>query len=224
MLEIVDTPATHLAQLAERQRIARELHDGVVQSLCALVADLECFQGRKLAASNEADPRVVEKVQMWQSLARESLTSIRETLGTLRASSGLTADLPHALETLLLAMQDAGYHVEFECSEWPPRLTADYESHIYAIVREALTNISKHAHASCVRLNMFLFENRLYISITDDGVGIQQRPGAQRGGSGYSLGIVGMRERAALLGGSVTLESAEGKGTRVDIEIPPPEL
>lgn len=225
MLEIVGVDTTieqmtRIAQEGERQRIARELHDGAVQTLSALVAELDYFQARGLSAKDENRTELLEKVQAWQSLARESLTSLRESLGGLRASSDLENGLPHAIEDLLRKMQDAGYLVEFECADWPAWLSAEYASHIYAMTRESLINISKHAHASRVQIRMYSFEERLYVGITDDGIGIKQNAPMPSEGNGYSQGILGMRERAALLGGSVTIESREGKGTRVDIELP----
>ncbi len=225
MLEIVGVDTTieqmtRIAQEGERQRIARELHDGAVQTLSALVAELDYFQARGLSSKDENLTELLEKVQAWQSLARESLTSLRESLGGLRASGDLENGLPHAIEELLRKLQNAGYLVEFECADWPALLPTEYASYIYAMTRESLINISKHAHASRVQIRMYSFEERLYISITDDGVGIQQNAPVLRGGSGYAQGILGMRERAALLGGSVTIECREGKGTRVDIELP----
>lgn len=227
MLEIVGVDATieqmtQIAQEAERRRIARELHDGAVQTLSALVAELDYFQARGLSSQGEIPPELLEKVQAWQSLARESLASLRESLGGLRASPDLENSLPHAIEVLLGKMQDAGYLVGFEREDWPVWLPDGYASHIYAMTRESLINISKHAHASRVQISMYSFEERLYVSITDDGIGITHNAPVQREGSGYAQGITGMRERAALLGGSVTIESREGKGTRVDIELPLP--
>ncbi len=225
MLEIVGVDTTieqmtRIAQEGERRRIARELHDGAVQTLSALVAELDYFQTRGLSSNDENPTELLEKVRAWQSLARESLTSLRESLGGLRASSDLENGLPYAIEALLRKMQDAGYLVEFECADWPARLPAEYASHIYAMTRESLINISKHAHASRVQIRIYSFEKRLYISITDDGIGIKQHDSVPSDGGGYSQVITGMRERAALLGGSVTIESIEGQGTRVDIEIP----
>src|SRR5437588_622715 len=84
MLDVLDAPITRLVQDAERRRLARDLHDSVVQSLTALVADLDYFRLRQLAANGEADQQVVERVETWQALARESLAAIREALGGLR--------------------------------------------------------------------------------------------------------------------------------------------
>src|SRR5256884_3584624 len=92
MLTVLDSPSIRLAQEAERRRIARELHDGVVQSLTALVADLEYFRTRYLSANEEIGQngqKIAEKVETWQELARDSLTSMRQALGGLRTPSEL---------------------------------------------------------------------------------------------------------------------------------------
>lgn len=83
MLDVLDSPAMRQAQEAERRRIARELHDGVVQSLTALVADLEYFQTRYLPTIDQTSRAIAEKVAIWQELARDSLTSMRQALGGL---------------------------------------------------------------------------------------------------------------------------------------------
>ena len=220
MLDALDSPITRQVQDAERRRIARDLHDGVVQSLTALLADLEYFRVRQLAASGEAGQQVAERIETWQALARESLASMRNALGGLRMPAELELGLEHSLEMLLTSLRDAGYRVVCECEDWPAVLPREISSNIYSIVREALTNIEKHASASTISVSMFSYEGHLYISIADDGRGMaKDAPGVVRG-SGYHQGIMGMKERAALLGGRVTIDSVRGRGTRVDIDVP----
>lgn len=221
----LDIPAVRLAQEEERRRIARELHDGAVQSLTALVADLEYFRARYLPSHEEESQQVSEKVETWQELARESLTSMRQALGSLRATNTLADgqdDLPRAIEGLLSRMQSAGFRVEFECDNCPAMLSAEYTSNLYSIVREALTNISKHANASTVSVFLFCFESRLFLSIADDGVGMALSASSGQHRNGYHQGLMGMRERAAILGGRMALESIPSRGTRIDIDIPLP--
>src|SRR5436309_15699537 len=98
MLAVLDSPSIRLAQEAERRRIARELHDGVVQSLTALVADLEYFRTRCLPVIGQSSREVAEKVDAWQELARDSLTSMRQALGGLRKPSELDLGLDHAIQ------------------------------------------------------------------------------------------------------------------------------
>ena len=86
-------------------------------------------------------------------------------------------------------------------------------------MREALTNISKRAHATAVTVRMFAFEDRLHISIRDDGVGMDKLCTNVHMYNGYQQGLIGIRERVTLLNGQLTIESLEGMGTRVDVEI-----
>lgn len=232
----VEESAASLVREAERRRIARDLHDGVVQSLTALVADLEYFRARYLPGHDAAaSSQIAEKVENWQSLARESLDSMREALDSLRnqasqrpagiqmPASDLPFDLPPAIEAMLARMRDRGYRVEFVCEGWPAALPAAFPSEILSIVREALNNISKHAHASSITVALFYVESSLFLSIADDGVGMERtapRTRTARQGKGYHQGLVGMRERAALMGGRVTIESIPTRGTRIDVEIP----
>jgi signal transduction histidine kinase len=222
MLDVLDSPITRLVQDAERRRIARDLHDSVVQSLTALVADLEYFRVRQPAACDEADQQVAERVATWQALARESLAAMRETLGGLRSPAEVDLGLELSLEILVASLRNAGYRVECECEDWPAALPREVTTNIYYIAREALTNIEKHAQASSIHICMFNYEGHLYISIADDGRGMKQGAPMVSGGSGYHQGIMGMKERATLLGGRVTFESVPGRGTRVDVDIPLP--
>ena len=219
MHTVLDSLTIRLAQEAERLRIARELHDSVVQTLSALVADLEHFQTRHLPTSDKINQAVVAKIAIWQVLARESLTSMRVALGELRQPGELAFGLEYAIQAFLSELQEVGYAVVFECDNWPDHLPAEHAAHIYYIVREALTNISKHARATSITIRMFAFEDHLHISICDDGVGIDKQNTTAHMYSGYQQGLVGIRERVTLLDGQLTIESLEGRGTRVDVEI-----
>jgi len=219
MPTVLDSPSIRSAQEAERLRIARELHDSVVQSLCALVADLEYFKTRHLPTLDQTNLVVVAKVATWQELARESLTSLRQVLSDLRQSDELAFGLECAIQVFLSELQKVGFNVVFECDNWPEQLPVEHTSHIYYIVREALTNISKHAQATSISVHMFAVEDDLHISIRDDGVGMNKQSTVAHMYSGYQQGLVGIRERLSLLNGQLTIESLEGRGTRVDVEI-----
>ena len=222
MLDVLESPDTRFAQETERRRIARELHDSAVQSLTALIADLEYFRTRCLSATNQANHEVAAKVETWQELARDSLISMRQTLGGLRSHTDLEFGLQQAISTILTELRVAGYHVVYEYTDWPTILPFEYTSNLYCIVREALTNICKHAQASTIRVYMFTYEENLHISIGDDGIGMKAQASSTKRHSGYQQGIIGMRERAALLLGQLSIESTHGRGTRIDIDIPVP--
>ena len=222
MLDVLESPDTRFAQETERRRIARELHDSAVQSLTALIADLEYFRTRCLSTTNQQDREVVAKVETWQELARDSLISMRQTLGGLRSHTDLEFGLQAAITTILDELRQTGYQVVYECSDWQTILPFEYTSNLYCIVREALTNICKHAHASTIRVYMFTYEGYLHISIGDDGIGMKVQASPTTPHSGYHQGIIGMRERAALLRGQLSIESSPGRGTRIDIDVPAP--
>ena len=222
MLDVLDSPVTRFAQEAERRRIARELHDGVVQSLTALVADLEYFRTRRLFSSGGASQEVAEKLETWQELACDSLASVRQTLGGLRKQTDFDLDLESAIQALLDELRAAGYCVVYECEDCLTVLPFEYTSNLYCIIREALTNIRKHAQAAKIHVFMSIHDNRLHVSIGDDGVGMVPRQAHASVQSGYCQGLIGLRERAALLGGRLSIESVPGKGTRLDIDVPLP--
>lgn len=224
MLDVLDFPTTRFAQEAERRRIARELHDSVVQSLTALVADLEYFRTRCLPAQSETSSVVAAKVQTWQELARDSLTSMRQTLGGLRKPAELEYGLEPAILTLVVELRSDGYRVQYECEDWPDLLPFEYTSNLYYIVREALTNIRKHAQASTINISMFSYEGHLHFSLADDGTGMAAVPSPAHIHNGYHHGLLGMRERVTLLGGQLSIESAPGRGTRIDVDIPLEEI
>ena len=222
MLDLLESPDTRFAQETERRRIARELHDSAVQSLTALIADLEYFRTCCLSTTNQPNHEVAAKVETWQELARDSLISMRQTLGGLRSHTDLEFGLQSAISTILDELRAAGYQIIYECTDWPTLLPFEYTSNLYCIVREALTNICKHAHASTIRVYMLTYEGYLHISIGDDGIGMEVQAPSTTTVSGYHQGIIGMRERSALLRGQLSIESAPGRGTRIDIDVPSP--
>ena len=221
MLDVVDSPTTRFVQEAERRRIARELHDSVVQSLTALVADLEYFRTRYLSTVENADQEVTARLETWQGLARDSLLSMRQALTKLRGRSDLEFGLEASIQGLLTEMRGLGYTVIDEYEGWSAPLPFAYTTSIYSIVREVLTNIRKHANATSISVFMFRDEDCLHFSIGDNGVGMeapafvltQQQRGCHQG-------LLGLRERVQLLGGRLSIESAPGKGTRIDVNIP----
>lgn len=224
MLDVVDSPAARFVLEAERRRLARELHDSVVQSLTALVADLEYVRTRRLI-SGETGPELTTRLETWQELARASLTSMRLVLADLRGRTDAEFDLEASIQGLLTEMLNAGYAVTYECDRWPAILPYEYATNLYAIIHESLTNIRKHAAATHINIFVFCNEDRLHLSIEDNGVGMQlssfsDTSLSEQKQDGYRLGLVGLRERVALLGGQLTLESAPGKGTRIDVSIP----
>ena len=225
MIEVqTDSPGMQFIQEAERRRIARELHDGVVQSLTALVADLEYFRTCRLSTFADSGSEVADRLETWQELARESLLSMRSTLGGLRTHASEACGLLASIQKLVDELRDKGYVVTCECDDITTVLPLEYTSSLYYVIREAIINICKHAHASKITLFMLQCEEKIHISIGDNGIGLHEIPvlaqGTQSLRSGYQQGLLGMYERVMLLGGHLSMESTPGKGTRIDVDIP----
>jgi len=221
VLDVDTSPLTRVAQETERRRIARELHDGVVQSLTALVKDLEYVRKRRLSSNGEISQDMTQRLETWQEMARDSLLSMRETLGELRHSPKPDLAMEAAVQALLTDLCAVGYTISFECVDWPAYLPHEYASNLYSIIREALTNISKHAHASKISIFMFSDEGLLHVSVIDNGVGMNVHVPVHSE-SGYHQGLIGLHERATVLGGHLSIESAPDRGTRIDVSVPQP--
>ena len=207
----------------ERTDIARELHDTVIQPLAALVTSLENY------TLHPTPPGVTEAyVAAWRELTQEAIAALRCALGGLRAHPHAELGLPEALHRYLVPQARAqGIRLVLESREWADDLPLEWTSHLYLLVREALTNVQKHAHASEVTILLRADESQVFIIITDNGVGFQVDEVvhadivvATDRRSGF--GIVGMRERVTLLGGSLELVSDPGQGTRIEVSAPRP--
>ncbi len=188
----------HLAKIAERERIARDLHDVLGHTLSLIVLKSEL--AAKLV---ERDPaRATAEMSDVEQTARTALAEVRQAIGGYR-SNGLVAELAQARATL----ETAG--VTVECEQSLVTLTATQESVLALAVREAVTNVVRHAQASRCRLELRMAEGVCRLSIQDDGLG-----GSQREGNG----LTGMRERLEALGG--TLRREIRGGTRLYITLP----
>ncbi len=188
----------HLAQVAERERIARDLHDVLGHTLSLIVLKSE-LAGRVLPADPGRAQREIAEVEQ---TARRALAEVRETVRGYR-SEGLAVELARARQTLALA----GVTLEHETPL--PRLAPLVESTLSLVLRECVTNIVRHARAARCRLTIAADPERTLFEITDDG-----RGGIEHEGNG----LRGMRERLAPLGGRLAIDS--DRGTRLRVEIP----
>lgn len=205
------------ARKAERRELARELHDTVVQPLTALLMSMET-----LAEPHEGE---VSQVQLdaWKALAREAMQSLRSTMVGLRVHPHAQLGLPDALRRHLVPqVETRGLQVAIQASAWPEDLPDDWTTSLYLTVREALMNVEKHARATQCVVVLHGSAHRLAVTIIDDGVGFTRkrtahaRPTSQ--GTGFGLGA--MRDRMRALGGRLTLTTAPGRGTRIEIVVP----
>jgi signal transduction histidine kinase len=204
--------AQQAAVLEERQRLARELHDSVTQSLYGVSLQAEAA-ARALADADTA--AVAASLQEIRETTQEALAETRLLLFELRPPLLEQGGLAEALQARLRAVEArAGLVTELH-GDGGERLAPETEQELYRLAQEALNNVLKHAHARRVSVRLDVAADRASLEIADDGVGFE--PGL-RGGDGF--GLPGMRERAERLGGTLKVESAPGAGTRIRAEVP----
>ncbi len=197
------------AQELERARLARELHDETGQALTSILLGLKALEDRVdtddgRAAASELRQLVVSTLQDVRRLAVELRPAALDDFGLVPALE--------RLRDLFAEQSELSVDVQ---SSLKRRLAGDIETVLYRAVQEGLTNALKHSHASRVSVALGQIENMVVLTIHDDGVGFDVQ--STRDGS---LGLIGMRERVALLGGRFTVESSEGAGTMLKIEVP----
>jgi two-component system NarL family sensor kinase len=206
--------ATRLARAEERTRLAREIHDTLAQGLTAIALNIEGAMNRLKTDPDQAHERLARALAM----ARENLEDARRSVLDLRGASRLEGKpLAEALAGLARSFtSDSGVpaHVAAAHTE---RLPLRVEAELFRVAQEALTNVRRHAHARGVEVALRKRGSTLTLSVQDDGRGFSPRT---RRPNGATHGIVGMRERAKLLGGRLQVSSAPGKGTRITARVP----
>lgn len=197
-------------RLAERERIARGLHDTLLQSVQGLIMLFD-QQARRLPVGSEERGKLEQTLDLADALMTEG----RECITDLRADSA-PAELGQALtqygRVLLQERFAASIHGK------PRPVCPKVRSEVHAIVREALFNAARHARANLVEFIMDYRADRLVVLVRDDGCGMAPALSAGTGRPRH-FGIVGMRERAVAIGAAWRLDSAPGKGTSVHLEI-----
>ena len=209
------------AQEAERGRVALELHDTITQMLCAVLYRSQVL-AEKLPARNR--PAKEEAIKLRELIAKtvEEVERISRNLRPIVLDHlGL---VPGLRETSTEFTNRTGVSVELACVELTRRLPADTELALYRILQETLKNVEKHAHARQVMVHLTKPGNIVQLTINDDGIGFDptQHPALRKGNGG--LGLLGMRERATYVGGTLTVKSVHRAGTEIEVRIPlPPE-
>ena len=199
-LRLTQDEVRRLAGMAERERIGRDLHDLLGHTLSVVVLKSEL--AGKLIDRDPGGAR--EQIRDVEVVAREALAQVREAVAGIRAA-GLEAELASARLALLVADVKLDQHLV------PFAIDAKLEQALALAVREAVTNILRHASATRVEIELVEDRNALRLSIADDG-----RGGIERHGNGLN----GMRERIEAVGGSIEVDSARGAGTRLVLRVP----
>ena len=198
------------AQEQERRRLARELHDETGQALTSILLGLRTIEEAK--GEVELDAALTEV----RDLVRATLQDVRQLAVELRPKALDDFGLVAALERLTSSFEEqTGISMEFQSSLPAGRLSPEVETALYRIVQEALTNIVKHSRAGRVSIVVGRKDGAVSVVVEDDGVGFDPARTREEG-----LGLIGMRERVALLGGRLTIESRPGAGTTFVAEVP----
>jgi two-component system sensor histidine kinase UhpB len=192
----------------ERRRLAHELHDEIGQRL---TAELLALRG----ALEQAPPELAERLEQIQGLARTNLDEVRRIARQLRPALLDDLGLAYAVHGLLdLVEETAQLRVGRRIDEALPRLAPELDLVVYRVAQEAVTNVMRHAGASTVEVALAAHERSVTLDVVDDGRGMFYQPAVESGG------IRGMRERAVVAGGVLTVASSPGRGTRVSLTVP----
>jgi signal transduction histidine kinase len=215
-LERTRAAEARAAGLAERHRLAREMHDVLAHSLSGLMLQLEGT--RMLAAENVGDPRLPAAIERAHHLAQAGLDEAGRAIGTLR---GDELPGPERLPSLAAQFQqDSGVPCQFTVSGEARALGSEARLAVYRVVQEALTNVTKHASPGRVAVSLAYEPASTRLTVEDFAANGDRPDPAGHDGRGY--GLTGMRERAELLGGTLTA-AATGTGFRVELRLPAAE-
>jgi two-component system sensor histidine kinase UhpB len=194
-----------------RRWLARELHDSVASRLTAMLIQME-----QLKRSREEQPELSTELAVFQESTREVLTDLRRMLHELRGEPPNVLGFVDNLSTMLQGFETrTGITSTLVGGEiWPPALAARAARDLLGIVEEALHNVRNHSAAHSVRVILALGEGLATLRVIDDG------NGRERINEQGAFGLVGMRERAVLVGGDLVVVSAPGQGTTVQATFP----
>ncbi|AWH51958.1 two-component sensor histidine kinase [Stenotrophomonas sp. ESTM1D_MKCIP4_1] len=198
-LQLSQDEVRRLATTAERERIGRDLHDLLGHTLSLITLKLEL--ARKLYDRNDARAR--QEIGEAEAIAREALAQVRSAVTGIRAS-----DLAGELASARLLLECQQVHLQYAV---PPPMPVEVERGLALVLREAATNIVRHAQATQAQVAFMQEGRQLVMQIRDDG-----RGGLQAEGNG----LCGMRERVAALGGQLQVQSAKGEGTVLSVRVP----
>lgn len=209
------------AQESERRRVARELHDGVSQLLASIRFRLQAFEGKIFAGDPQLEAELTKVKQLLETtqdevrrIAHDLQPSVLDDLGLLPAMHSACDEFQHR----------TGVALELDCAPVPVRLAPVVELNLYRILQEALNNVGHHARAARVAVGLKAEEAFIELRIQDDGVGFEIGVARRRTSGRSGFGLVDMRERAALVGGTLTVQSAPDHGTEIVARIPRPGL
>jgi signal transduction histidine kinase len=206
-------------QESERRHLARELHDEMGQALTAVKIHLQEIEG---VSNNTA---VLNDVHESIAIVEKILNQVRSLSIDLRPllldDLGLVATLRWYVSR---QSQLGGFTIHFAASPEKMNLSGDLETACFRIVQEAITNIIRHSQAKKVHVEITQLHEELSLLVRDDGIGFDVEAAQKRSSQGLSMGLLGMRERVALLAGQMEIESVSTYGTEIRVRFPIPAV
>jgi signal transduction histidine kinase len=201
-------------------RISREIHDELGQTLTGLKLDLSWLTSHLPAILPEDAGSILEKTRGMTGLVDETIEQVRRIASELRPGVLDDLGLPAALEWQASEYESRfGIRCKVQCDEAAESVPPEYATAMFRIFQEALTNVARHAQAKTVDVTLKVDDTSLLLTIADDGRGI---PDDELRATD-SLGLLGMRERARLLGGETTVRRGTRKGTVIEVALPLPQ-
>jgi signal transduction histidine kinase len=207
-----------LAQEEERRRVAYEVHDGLAQLAAAAQQHLEAFASHYRPRS----PGRQQELQRALDLAQRTVREARQVIGDLRPAALDDFGLATALRLEVDALRAEGWQMSFEQRLGSRRLPPMIETALFRVAQEALANVRKHARTTRVLLRLERRARIVCLQVRDWGRGFQPAAVLASSGPSERVGLLGMQERIAWLGGRCTVRSRPGGGTRIVVEVPLP--
>lgn len=207
--------ARELAVLAERNRLSREIHDTLAQGFTGIVLQLEAAE----EAFTQDSRAALAHLARARALARESLAEARRSVWNLRPGSLDGRSLAQAIVAELAKLEETGIETRIEVAGQAEDLDPEEESALLRVCQEALANLRDHAAAHRAAVRLEVTADRVTLAVEDDGRGFDPEA-LPATGSLRGFGLLGMRERIEALGGTLTVDSAPGRRTRVRADIP----
>lgn len=205
--------STQMGAVEERNRLAREIHDTLAQGMAGIALTLESADA--LAEANATPEQVRQSIQSALTQTRATLEEARRSVLDLRAAPLEGRTLSQAVAALAASTTPDDPNITTEITGGAQPLPVRIEVGVYRIIQEALANIRHHARARHATIHLVINPELLTAIISDDGKGFNP----DRDLHGH-YGLLGMRERARLLGGEAQVQSTRGRGTRIEIRIP----
>ena len=208
-----------VAQEEERKRISRELHDSIAQILAGINVHLVTLNREATLGNSSLKKRITST----QLLVQESLEVVHRFARELRPKLLDDLGLIPALKSFLKGfLQRTGIHTEISFFAGVNQLDIVTRTVLYRVAQEALTNVGRHAQATTVKIVLKELPEAIFMSVGDDGRSFDAKQVWRK--NGKRLGLLSMRERAEMLGGTFLIDSVSGRGTTITVQVPRPKL